>query len=744
MANIREMAKTQFAKSRMPSKCLKTTTFVFGLFSLFFFTPLIQAREWTIMVYMCGDNGMSNQTSDDLSEMITVGSTPQVQIIVQVDNLPSAPNPTTRRYRIEQDTLRLIADLGEKNMADLNVILDFIRYCRTSYPAKNYCLILWDHGSGWYPTFGAMQRSIIYDYTNHDSISVTAGELRQLLTEIRKTLGKKLNLLVFDACLMGGIEVAYEVKDGAEIMVGSEALIPFDGLPYDAILYTIVTQPELTPKAFAQAIVQNYANSYNNGSQGLVDVTLSAVDLKQLEHFATELGSLLEDLKNFAQDSIFLNTRNTVQTFPEENIRLPEPTDDCIDLFDFLQKSKVINLGRYEPVLRIWDSLVLANSYTKTYYPKAYGLSIWFPHHYLKFKQRAFDYQKLAFAQKTGWLEFLNQYYNSDDIKPPMVKSVEVSKIGLRNNFKVYWQSVYDFAQVTYELIEVADDTILFVDLANNFDAWHSTNFTLSSIHAYSPFQSFFSGNGNSLTSQLELKNPISLPNGGLLSFYAFYNTEENIQSGKLKRDIFYVTITNDSQWQTIDSIYGTTDIWVEFRYLLPSFSNCRIRFFYKTDSTVYLPDGGVYIDDIKIYGFGHKRTVVANYPDTVYNIFNVPKNIFRYGVIPIDGFGNKGMVSQFSSAVLIKTYAEPYSRPNPFFEDCNLICDFPAGEEPNVYIYTLSGELVIKFPFEKIINNQIYWTGKNWKDREIGSGIYLVLVKGKQFTRLGKIAKVR
>uniref|UniRef100_A0A7C6EF50 Peptidase C11 clostripain n=1 Tax=candidate division WOR-3 bacterium TaxID=2052148 RepID=A0A7C6EF50_UNCW3 len=711
-----------------------------GIFILIIISP-IMAREWTIMVYMGGDNGMSDQVYADLAEMTAVGSTPQVQIIAQVDNLPSDPNPTTRRYRIEQDTLKLIADLGEKDMADLAVLLDFIRYCRSNYPAEKYCLVLWDHGSGWYPK-GLSQASIIYDYTDSDSISVTTGELNLLFTEIRRTLGKKLNLLVFDACLMGEVEIAYEVKEGAEIMVGSEGLIPFDGLPYEPILTGIVTQPELTPKEFAQTIVQNYADYYN-----FVDVCLAAVDLTQLENLGRELKNLLEYLRGFAQDTIFVTGRNQVQTFPEDNIRPPRSTDEYIDLYDFLSQTKVIAPGQYEPVLSLLDSIIFANQVSGTYYPQAFGLSVWFPDNYLRFKQRALSYLGLGFAQKTGWLEFLNQYYSSDDIKPPMTH-LRISEVGSKNNFTVYWDAVYDFSGVTYELTEVTGESEVFSDLANDTNNWHlsASGFTISTHRYFSSPSAFFSGNGNNLNCTLKLKRPVLIPHGGLLSFYLYYNTEENWTGDRFKRDILYLEIATDSVWQTIDSFYGTSPNWTECRYLLnPPLA--RFGFSYRTDSSVYLPDGGVYIDNIKIIKFGNCRTIVTNYPDTSFNIFNVARDTYRYLVTPTDGFGNKGVVSHFAS-VLVKNYAEPYSKPNPFFTGCDIICNFPDTAEPKVYIYTLSGELVKDFKFEELERSddiwRVWWDGKNWRGKEVGSGIYLVLVKGKKFLRLGKIAKVK
>ncbi len=729
-----------------PKNIFKFPKQIIILLSLVLFITSIHARDWTIMVYMCADNGLDD--SLDLAEMMAVGSNSQVQIIVQTDNLPSHPYPSTRRYKVEKNKLTLIEDLGEKNMADLVVATDFVKFCRSSYPAKNYCLVLWDHGCGWYPAPSPVQRAIIYDYTNHDSISVANGELRELLSEVRKVLGKKLNLLVFDACIMGQIEVASEVCADAEIFVASEALVPLDGFPYEESFKPVMNRPSMTPAEFAQALVDAYADSYNDGSQGSIPVTISAIDLTRLESFNQELNEFFEYLKNYATDSIFVSGRNIVQTFAEDNIRPPRPTDDYVDLNDFLLNTQSIAPGRYNTIFQIFDSLILANRIVGTYYPEAKGLAAWFPDNYLRFKERVSTYQNLVFANQTGWHEFLNQFYHSDDIKPPM-DSLRISKVGSRNNYTIYWNTVYDLAGVTYQLTEIAQCDTVFSDKANNLDNWDTTYFCLSSNHVFSPSLAFFSGNANNLNSRLELKEPLSLPNGGLLSFYAYYNTEENIRDGKFKRDICYIEITDDSIWQRIDSLYGKFNSWNEFRYLLDSsYRNCRIRFFYKTDSSELVYDGGVYIENIMITRFGHKRTIISDYPDTSFNIFIVPKNTYYYLVLPIDGFNNKGMVSHLnqSSQVLIKRYAEPYCQPNPFFTEtgCDIYLDYPADEEPKVYIYTLSGVLVKKFEFEEIDNNQIFWDGKNWKGKEVGSGIYLVAVKSKNFSRLGKIAKVK
>lgn len=51
----------------------------------------------------------------------------------------------------------------------------------------------------------------------------------QALTDAYTMTGERIDLLGFDACLMGMMEVAYELQDHTDIMVFSEETIPGGG-----------------------------------------------------------------------------------------------------------------------------------------------------------------------------------------------------------------------------------------------------------------------------------------------------------------------------------------------------------------------------------------------------------------------------------------------------------------------------------------------------------------------------------
>ena len=58
------------------------------------------APQWTVGIYMCADNGLNDQAYEDLAEMMEIGSTAEVNIIVQLDNAANDTHPGCRRMLI--------------------------------------------------------------------------------------------------------------------------------------------------------------------------------------------------------------------------------------------------------------------------------------------------------------------------------------------------------------------------------------------------------------------------------------------------------------------------------------------------------------------------------------------------------------------------------------------------------------------------------------------------------------------
>ncbi len=116
--------------------------------------------QWTILVHVAADNNLEGMGLADVNEMELSGSTPDVNVIVQIDRSADYEKAdgdwtTTRRYYIQQDkdmnviNSTLLEDMGELDSGAPETIVDFATWGITNYPAQKYMFVMWDHGGAW-------------------------------------------------------------------------------------------------------------------------------------------------------------------------------------------------------------------------------------------------------------------------------------------------------------------------------------------------------------------------------------------------------------------------------------------------------------------------------------------------------------------------------------------------------------------------------------------------------------------
>ena len=250
-----------------------------------------QSKTWTIAVFLNGDNNLEEAGIDDINEMESAIDTSKYNVYVLFDRIPGYDNSNgdwtgTRLYKVLPDAnmttinSQLIKDCGELNMGDPKNVIWFMDTVRLLSQTNHYWLIIWNHGSGW-DKKGGPTDGVSYDDTDDDYISVAGGELRYLADSIFGILGRNLSIISYDACLMGLLEVEYEVKDFVDVSVHSEETEPWDGYPYDVLLAWLNSNPNATPQALGHNFAMLYVESYKpGGSQydGWSNITHSAVD----------------------------------------------------------------------------------------------------------------------------------------------------------------------------------------------------------------------------------------------------------------------------------------------------------------------------------------------------------------------------------------------------------------------------------------------------------------------------------
>lgn len=316
--------------------------------------------DWTFIVYIAADNDLRSFAARNIKQMAQIGSNAHVNIVVQLDIRIAGNQKITRRYYIEHNKIYHVnaEDDASQRMdsGDPKTLISCACWAIQNYPANNYALILWNHGTGiidpdrgriinpselfsFNPTSNKLEldRTVGFlDFINkikilrHIDISslecdettditprgicwddstgnyLTNQKLEYALKEICASVlgGKKINLLGFDACLMSMLEVANIVKKYVNIMVGSQEVELGTGWDYSKVLAPL-RNGAMTEAEFAAHIVTVYEDTYNKVTN---DYTQSAINLGFIDSLENNVNSvanvLLESLKKQKNGSV--------------------------------------------------------------------------------------------------------------------------------------------------------------------------------------------------------------------------------------------------------------------------------------------------------------------------------------------------------------------------------------------------------------------------------------------------------
>lgn len=366
-------------------------------------------KEWTIMVFMNADNDLETYGIKDLNEMeYGGGSNNYRNVIVQVDRISgydtSNGNWTTcRRYYVTNDASNsstvvstLIQDIGEVNMGDPNTLVSFAQWAIQNYPANKYFLVLWDHGDGWYKSAddSPIFKGVSVDMSSSNAqINVYNGELGSALSSIKSYLGRNIDIVGFDACLMGMIEVMDVVRNYANYFVGSEETEAADGWYYTGFLSTMNSNPTIAPADLAKAVV--------NAATGLS--TLASVNL-------ANVGTLVSYLNTFAQELI--NARNAGYGSAISTARSNSKAfyiSDHIDLYMFANNiynntslPSTLRNAAYNVMTGITNAVM--NYKNSSTYSSCRGVAIYYPSSTSSYNT---NYDYLPIASSTKWDDFI-------------------------------------------------------------------------------------------------------------------------------------------------------------------------------------------------------------------------------------------------------------------------------------------------------------------------------------------------
>ncbi|MEF9986548.1 MAG: clostripain-related cysteine peptidase [Bacteroidales bacterium] len=270
--------------------------------------PVFPVKNKTVFVYLIANNNLSGDAIKNIAE-IESGFVPNddVDNLVVYSHTVNANPKLLRIYKdkegkVVRDT---VYNFPKTNSATAAALKSAISVVTTMYPAQENGLILWSHGTGWLPrgyyaTGGFPTNANFYKnekmrtefpwrgypggidpYANMVKSFGADGNNEIEIFDLVKGLPHKFNYVIFDACLMGGIEVAYELKDSTDYVMFSPTEVITSGYCYSQMMsYLFQTPVNLTGMA------QNVYNYYNSKPQGYQYATISLVKTSELKAVA--------------------------------------------------------------------------------------------------------------------------------------------------------------------------------------------------------------------------------------------------------------------------------------------------------------------------------------------------------------------------------------------------------------------------------------------------------------------------
>lgn len=243
--------------------------------------------QWTIMIYLAGDNNLSANSIAIMQELEATLSHNDVRVLACFDsNTPrpkgarylvihprrdQPPSPNGNCWDLHNDLVppeaigahAIVApDFCNPNPSSIKLpdepvareglsrFLDFaLRYHR----AKKYMLILFGHGS-----------AVAGNTFLADSNPPSFLRLKDFAEVLARHFGgdkQKLDILACHNCVMNGVESAYQIRDQVDYMLGSQGLVLAVGWPYRKIINRVARRPDLPPKRVALRILRVCARS---------------------------------------------------------------------------------------------------------------------------------------------------------------------------------------------------------------------------------------------------------------------------------------------------------------------------------------------------------------------------------------------------------------------------------------------------------------------------------------------------
>lgn len=251
-----------------------------------------ETRHVLLMV-SAGYNSLSSYLTDDLEDLAS-GTLPlfnrQADVLLVLSRLPQNRLSSTnapvlfRMYadkngEVARDTLLTWGTSTPLCTPDM--LADALNYVKDHFPAKGYGMVFSSHASGWIPQIEAKSgtKTVGQDKQGSSSFEID-------MEEFAAAIPLRMDYILFDACFMGCVEVAWQLREKADIVGFSPAEVLAEGFVYKTLTQRLFQK---TPDPVA--VCRDYFEQYNPVSGS---ATITVVDTRKMDRLATVCKQLFQ------------------------------------------------------------------------------------------------------------------------------------------------------------------------------------------------------------------------------------------------------------------------------------------------------------------------------------------------------------------------------------------------------------------------------------------------------------------
>ncbi len=429
-------------------------------------------KDWTVLFYLNGNNAQSSQMVSTMRQMEFIGSTDNIHMAAQLARPKAMLDRWSkdwngvRRYEIQNNgqefnvgavvmdgltsflpgkskgiKSEVLQELENADMGKAETLEQFLEWGVKKFPAKNYMVVMMGPSEG--------VSGMMHDVTTGSHLKV--GDLGQAFQNVHEKTGKKIDILSLNGSATNSLEVAYELKDHAKYLIGSQGIQDGQSMPMAMVMNEIANINKTGGRdALTLAQYVLLMNSMAPGALSIVDLDKIGPAKEAWDNLSTsllkaevgkeKLNELLDKTQHFQGKS-----KNEAYGNQRDAIHFAKLIQDDPSITD-----EGVKQAAAQAITALEESLVgdVANGKRMG---EANGLSVFAPTNMgffrpdgtpvIKDTLRDAKYSETDFAKDTQWDELLGKA-SKDSLFNNTLKKVGLSENGIDKLHGTYNQHI--------------------------------------------------------------------------------------------------------------------------------------------------------------------------------------------------------------------------------------------------------------------------------------------------------------